>query len=228
MAKSRYLPIALSLIVLAKGLESPVNAQLGRFGPLDSPIEEPFEALREHLLPETLRSDDCLLSPIILGQSNEIWSDRPLFLWKADPDITYELIVRDSEGQELWRQPIANRSTSERSEVIQSEFYGGAALQPGQVYEWRLTPLTESDRDFMSFEIMSEEKRQQINTSLEKIERDNAGRTAEEISLAQATYLIKQELYADAFNILYSVDNPSLALTEQLQQFTRDFCSIDS
>jgi hypothetical protein len=121
---------------------------------------------------------------------NIIWRDRPLFVWSGSISL---IELSDAEsGELLWSQTV--------SPDDQCAAYTGAALQPGQTYEWMLC-----DRDgfplvaTVSFKVLEAEERDRITAELTEIEAiaKVESVTEEEISLQRANYFAAQELWVE-------------------------------
>lgn len=153
----------------------------------------------------------CIASP---GQLETIWHDRPLFIWQGSPD---QLVVRDPQAQPVWNAAVASTE--------QQALYSGAPLQPGQTYDWWMNP-NGSERDYMTFKVMATEQRQQITADLQALtsQLQFNSATSETIAVQQAQYFTDQELWADALQTLYAVENPSEALVQAQQEIVNDLC----
>lgn len=150
----------------------------------------------------------CLLSPIALGNNREMWNDRPLFVWTGRP-IRVELYQVGSK-QLLWSHNIQRN----QNKVL----YDKEALKPGQTYELRLIgfsrPVT------TQFRVMDSQKRDRIKQELQRLEEQLQAQqaTPEEIARQRANYFTEQRLWLDVLQEIYSVENPSTALTDALKE----------
>jgi hypothetical protein len=169
------------------------------------------------------RGDFCYLSPGLMESANLIWSDRPLFAWQGKASkIILTTFDNDYNSVTVWEQSL---STSTQAVV----YADTTNLQPGQTYSWKL--LGESDdptrATAFSFQIMSAEQRSQISTDLQTIatQLQSSGQSAEQIALEQAKYFQAKAMWSDALQILYSVQNPSPAVTQAIQDITAGVCS---
>jgi hypothetical protein len=213
-----------AMIAIANLKIAPTSAQLEP-APSDQTVEDLIETLngRDRRMPRPLgsRGEFCAVSPGILENPYIIWGDRPLFLWEGEMS---QVIVYDAQGQELWNQVVA---PTDRNIV-----YGGEALQPGQLYEWKLVEAmegTEADQEpeLYAFRIMQVEQRVPITDQLQSLSEQlqTSGATPEEIAVQQAQYLIEQGLWSDAFKALYTVETPSSALIQARQEMVDSFCA---
>lgn len=153
----------------------------------------------------------CLLSPIALGNNKEMWKDRPLFVWTGRP-IRVELYQVGSD-KPLWSHNV------KRNQI--KVLYDKEALKPGQTYEWRLIgfsrPVT------TQFRVMDSQKRDRIKQELQRLEEQLQAKqaTPEEIARQRAQYFTQQQLWLDVLQEIYSVENPSKALTDALKEMNQ-------
>ncbi|MBD2200351.1 MULTISPECIES: DUF928 domain-containing protein [Calothrix] len=172
----------------------------------------------------------CVISPQTLVDSTvptninantpiEIWSLKPLFLWNIKQgDVKLIELFKAGVKERIWHKEISPGQTS----II----YDGEPLQPGQVYNWRLHipfPVKQP-----SFQIMGEEKRNQIASELQQIEAKSKqqGTMTETIALEKVDLFVNKQMWADALREIYAVPNPSPELKEIQQQIPSfDYCS---
>ncbi len=70
------------------------------------------------------------------GETSEVVTGTPKFTWKPYSSAkSYELRVFDSQGTKVWENLAVPASTSGDVSVT----YGGPALTPGLIYQWRAT-----------------------------------------------------------------------------------------
>jgi hypothetical protein len=166
----------------------------------------------------------CPIAPVKLVDSDspnltqtvvvEVWSDRPLFLWKGGGVKQFELLLPGSE------KPWTPKLSQGETKVI----YDGKPLQPGQSYEWRVTTPFPISRQFR---VMEREKRDRITKELtaleEQLKKQRA--SAETIALEKANYFADRGLWPDALRELYLVPKPSAELIRTIEQIqAHDFC----
>ncbi|BAY60274.1 hypothetical protein NIES22_03320 [Calothrix brevissima NIES-22] len=173
----------------------------------------------------------CFISPQILvdpalptninaNTPIEIWSLKPLFLWniKSPGDVKRIQLFKPGSDKAFWDKEIAPGQTS----II----YDGEPLQPGQVYSlWVHIPFPVEK---LSFQIMGEEKRNQIAGELQQIEAKSKqqGTITETIALEKVDLFVSKQMWADALREIYAVPNPSPELKEIQQQIPSfDYCS---
>jgi hypothetical protein len=181
-----------------------------------------LKAKREQEPALSSRSNICEISPGLLGNVNVIYSDRPLFIWQEKAtNVTISLYTPFSweQGQEiLWSETVNNDSQKIR--------YQGKPLEAGKIYDWELANNTQSHQRRISFQIMNADKRDSITRDLEKlnIQLKNNGVTAEDITLARANYFAQQDLWSDALQEIFSVENPSTLLMNNAQEIVKYIC----
>lgn len=153
----------------------------------------------------------CPMSPGLVG-TDQVWNDQPLFMWQGTVN---QIVLKDFEsGEELWNQPVDS--------AAQQITYTGSALPPG-LYQWELSNAAGSSSSFI-FEIIGGDQRQQIASSLQELESQISNKTSEEKALATADYFMQQGLWSDAFQVLYSINNPSTEVKQAAQEIAAYVC----
>lgn len=174
----------------------------------------------------------CLVSPTVLVSGNsrinpeettegmiEIWNRQPRLIWQVDDDIPREVVISELNDREIWRQEI----TANQNSIL----YEGQPLQPGKSYRWSLKSAAALLRTTapITFKVMAGEKRETITQALQQIEQSLSNESPEKIALAKANYLIDQNLWSDALQEIFAVENPSSALEKTLQKIqSHNFC----
>jgi hypothetical protein len=166
----------------------------------------------------------CMISPGLLEQQNVIWSDRPLFVWNAPPEVTMQqLEVIDQTQRLVWEKSLAATE--------QTAQYEGQPLQLGQFYTWRLywrVQDAQYSADY-TFQLMEADQRNQITADLQSLTRQlPASRSSTEAIISQQVdYLLNRSepLWSDALQMLYSIENPSAQTTQQIQTWISAACS---
>lgn len=156
----------------------------------------------------------CAIAPEPAPQ--EIWSDRPLFVWQAEVG---KIQVRlPGRKEQLWQQTV--------TPTARRVLYGGEALQPGETYNWVSFDQQNKRLFAVRFKVMDAEKRDGIKTQLQSLEAElkAKGATSEEIAMHRAQYFAKQKLWSDFWREVFSVENPSTALTEMVKTQTTQLC----
>ncbi|MDJ0590339.1 MAG: hypothetical protein QNJ72_10130 [Pleurocapsa sp. MO_226.B13] len=170
----------------------------------------------------TRGTEVCPISPGNLGEQ-VIWSDRPLFIWQGQaPQSTINLYSASVnfnykvDEQLLWSETIPPNT--------QTLAYAGEKLQPGFTYDWEF--ITDSKTYRPTFILMEESKRQAIAADLARIEQQlqASGATEEDIAIAKADYFVNQQLWSDALQQLYIVDNSSANLKQKIKDIEQYLC----
>jgi hypothetical protein len=166
----------------------------------------------------TSRGGVCALTPSPIGTNAEIWSDRPLFVWRGRTVRPIEVRLPGSK-EVLWRQeaPVGDRRV----------MYGGEKpLQPGQTYNWVVFEPSNKEHSF-TFKVMDAQKRDRIKADLTRLEEElkNRGATPEEIAFQRANYFAQRQLWSDVLQEVYSVKNPSAALEEVVETIPNEICT---
>jgi hypothetical protein len=159
----------------------------------------------------------CPIAPGLLGK-RLIWHERPLFLWQGRG---VELRVRDrATSQVIWRQAL---EAAQESAV----YSGTIPLQPGKLYQWQVTGRSDN---WHTFDMMPTAQRQTIAAELQSLERQqqSMGASPEAIALKKAEFFADQELWSDALQTVFEVNNPSTAFVEQQEAYVRSLCTVSS
>ncbi|GAX44260.1 hypothetical protein NIES4075_52780 [Tolypothrix sp. NIES-4075] len=173
------------------------------------PIQPRKGGSRDPLLPT---GDICMISPDAPSERRIVWSDRPIFIWKG---AVQKIAVRTRGSNEyLWSQNVAG---------AQSANYTGTALQPGQTYEW-LVFIGESPSKFVPFQVMDAQQSKRITSDLNNLIKEKKA-NSEAIALAKANYFIQNQLWSDALQQAYSVENPSRELAQILKDIPDKLCN---
>ena len=150
-----------------------------------------------------------------------VWSNRPLFMWqvKAGEQIGKFELWQHVTQDVVWSKPV---SSSETTLV-----YDGEALQSGERYYWVLFNEDSVPLYRLAFQMVDRQTRDRISSDLMMIEvqLQEEGASAEEIAYAKAEYFDTRQMWADVLKQAYSVDNPSMALTDFIEIIFQQFCS---
>jgi Domain of Unknown Function (DUF928) len=160
------------------------------------------------------RSGFCVLSPSVI-ETDIIWSDQPLFLWRgAANQIT---LAKFGSSEPFWSQAIEPQT--------QQVCYSGEALQPGEIYQWRLLGDSGTETSLI-FQVMELAQRSQIEIQLQMMatQQPSSDVGLEAIALQQVQYFADQNLWSDALQLLYSINNPSPQTTAAIQQIEENLC----
>ncbi len=186
-----------------------------------------LRAKREQEPALTSRSNICEITPGLLGETNTIYSDRPLFLWQGKvlnlEVYLYSPFSLDKDQEVLWTQTV--------NEESQNVLYTGEALQPGQIYDWEIIVDSQANRRRISFQVMDQGERDHISREIKHLETEltSAGATNEEIILAKANYFAERDLWSDTLQQLYSLENLSTLAKDNNQKIVSYICqSVDT
>ncbi len=167
------------------------------------------------------RGDEvCPISPGNLGEQ-VIWSDRPLFIWQGNipqseitlysPTTNYNY---ERDEQLVWNEIVPPNT--------QTIAYTGEQLQPGFSYDWQFVSADKIYRP--TFILMEQPAREAIANELTALENKLPDATTEEIAIAKADFFIQKQLWSDALQQLYSVANPSVDLTDKINDIEQYLC----
>jgi hypothetical protein len=156
---------------------------------------------------------ECLLSPIALGNNKEMWNDRPLVVWTGR--VNRVELYQVGSDKVLWSHNV--NQNPNKNKVL----YDKEALKPGQTYELRLIGFAQPVTT--QFRVMDSQKRDRIKQELQRLEEQLKAKqaTPEEIARRRAQYFTEQRLWLDVLQETYSVENPSKALTDALDQLKK-------
>jgi hypothetical protein len=165
------------------------------------------------------RGDVCLITPGVNSSNREIWSDRPLFVWRGKLG---RIEVRHYGSEEvLWSQTV--------SETDNSVSYTGDRLVAGERYQWVifLSQNGVNPAIVSPFKVIDDKERDRIRVRLIilGVELREKGYNPEQITLARANYFAQKELWSDFLQEVYSMENPSEDLQEIIQQIPAKVCS---
>ncbi len=147
----------------------------------------------------------CIVSPNLV-----VWNTQPLFVWKSLVD---KISLRQNDDPDFWNQDVKYQSSAN---------YTGQPLQPGQAYN-----LIVDDQEVVPFQVMDAQKRNLITTDLQALETNlqAKGGSKEDIAKAKANYFEQHQLWTDALQEIYAVQNPSLELVKLRQEIPQQICS---
>jgi hypothetical protein len=159
----------------------------------------------------------CTIAPLDLKTNTEVWSDRPLFLWRGP--IGKIEVRQQGNNDVLWRQPI--------EPGVGRMQYAGEPLQPGRTYNWVLFDTQNNAISSIAFKVMDAREREQVNTQLISLERElkAKGATAQESAARRAQYFAQRQLWSDAWREAFSVDNPVAIIGTITQTTPTPFCT---
>jgi hypothetical protein len=170
----------------------------------------------------------CGITPAVLGESNAIWSDRPLFLWQGKVKNLelrpYAFNVAYRNQATLWSVIPMDKQAS----------YPNELLQAGQRYEWQVTYLSPQTNEPIqwqrTFQVMEKAERDRITQDLISLENQlkTQNATEEETTLARSHYFAAKDLWSDALQQIYTVGYPFSAGEQFLRAVTDRACHTQS
>jgi hypothetical protein len=194
-------------------------------------VQQLFQRQRRSRPQGGRRGGLCLVSPAgdTLQDQYKIWSDRPLFLWQANPqEITVrriQLLAKPSD-EILWERILAaNQADSLEQKVL----YDGPNLKLGQDYGWVIEWNYKNDRQANRlqslFNLIEPVQHQQISAALGAIANSSQANTPPEtIALRQANYLADRGLLSDALQVLYGVQPASGSMLQLRRSLVQSAC----
>ncbi|MBW4546226.1 MAG: hypothetical protein KME25_17540 [Symplocastrum torsivum CPER-KK1] len=159
----------------------------------------------------------CTIAPLDLKTNTEVWSDRPMFVWRGP--IGKIEVRQQGSNDVLWRETIP--------QGVGRIQYAGESLQPGETYNWVLFDLQNNAIRSMAFKVMDAREREQVSTQLQSLERElkAKGATVEESAARRAQYFAQRQLWSDAWREAFSVDNPVAIIGMITQTTPTPFCT---
>ncbi|HBE17733.1 MAG TPA: hypothetical protein DEG17_13240 [Cyanobacteria bacterium UBA11149] len=165
------------------------------------------------------RGNICPITPFSKHNTTEIWTNRPLFVWRG---ILGKIGVKLANSQDLlWSQTV--------DETDNRFPYTGPALTPGKNYEWVIFISQNGNNPAMKipFKVIDNQERSQIRLDLIilGIQLQEKGTTSEEFTLEIAKYFAEKELWNDVLQQIYSIENPSEDLQNIIPEISTELCS---
>jgi hypothetical protein len=220
MRRLKFFAIGLLTLAIASSIPTTGLAQDTSQNASQAPetpsIEDILTILEREEPPRGSRGELCAISPGLLGETDVIWSDRPVFVWHGE---AIQLTVRSfgNDQPPLLQQPLTS--------TTRSIVYSGSSLLPGQLYVWELSTRA-APGPWFTFEVMAGESRDRIAQDLQTLDDQlNArGASEEAIALARAQYFAEQRLWSDVFQALQAVPRPSADLTQGITEMANYLC----
>jgi hypothetical protein len=163
----------------------------------------------------------CEITPGLI-KTTKIWHDRPLFKWEGQ---AVQINVREHESQKvIWSQSLDGKTP-------QTIYSGDTNLEPGKLYQWQVlgSVKNESDRNFWTtFNVMPSSDHKAIATDLSALTKKVGQGSWEAIVLEKADYFAEKNLWSDAIQVLYSVDQVSASFADQRSNYIQEFCGKSS
>ncbi len=176
--------------------------------------------------PQSLVDQDTNNTENINNDPIEVWSNRPLFIWQAnnaENNPIEVLLYQAQDANSFWSQEV---DTDDNFIMYNDE----TPLAAGKIYQWHLLKLDSQFPDNstkVAFKIIEAEEREVINQDLLAIEQQLQGESAEKIALKKANYFIAKDLWSDALQVMFSVENPSAELQQAIDRIKfHNFCQL--
>jgi hypothetical protein len=184
-----------------------------------------LQRTKPHQGSRNLADSVCLIAPAVLSQTNLIWSDRPLFVWRGK---VQRIEVRTYSDQHTFeKQPVIWQQELDGSvqQVINTE----KTLQPGQRYDlqfYRLNDDQPPEELRTTFSVMSTQQRDRILDDLNSLEKRLKAEqaTKEDIVLQRAQYFAKQDLWSDAVQEIYGATHDSPRIAKVAEEMSDRAC----
>lgn len=153
-----------------------------------------------------------------------VWSDRPIFVWQGNLEWVE---IRSTDGRQVIQhldllRVRPNESINPLILAIDLE----QPLQPGTTYRIVLqAPRVETFLP-VQFQVMAAPERDRITADLQALAEQ--GGSAEAIAQRQANYFADRELWADYWQTLLSVEQPSASLQAIIEDARQSVCGAAS
>lgn len=178
-------------------------------------LDSLFRQLVRDERPLGSRSNLCAMTPGLLGKTDTIWNERPLFSWKGRVE---QVILRSYDtGKVLWQQKVADQR--------ENLAYSGESLRPGQVYEWEMLNDSTTKARY-TFMVMPAPERENFLAELTNLETQlrAEGASPSTIALARAELFAQQGLWSDTLQSLYSVTDQPVELQQTMEEISTYLC----
>ncbi|MGB3493186.1 MAG: hypothetical protein WBA57_10685 [Elainellaceae cyanobacterium] len=189
----------------------------------------------------TGRGDElCLIAPYPHEDTATVWSDTPTLTWQSPAGLITKIeISSDGEDQQA---PIILEVSAEH--IVRTEMAGGRPihtyqltleepLERGEDYRWWTyrkvgDGLEERASRFVPFQVMEDEESDRITESLRILGYNREAQTIREpIAIAQADFLAREQLWADAWQLILAVPNPSEELEGAISETLNSLCALE-
>jgi hypothetical protein len=181
----------------------------------------------------------CLLTPGNAdGRLQQMWHGSPQFVWAEkflEPDVKSSietiLVVQPHSQRVVWTQTLTEIDNSLATAVpspwrLEQVDALAATLQPGQTYEWIALDRRHNQLASGVFQIMPAAQQATISADLTGLEKELSakGASAEQMAFEKATYFTERQLWSDALQVIYSVEDPSQPLMDLWLQIPEHVC----
>jgi hypothetical protein len=166
----------------------------------------------------------CAITPGLLDKDFTVLSDRPLFAWQGQAS---KLNVRDFKTRTIIWSADVDVNTQ------QLAYSGSQPLEPGKVYQWQVlgnNPTSQDRAQWSTMTVMASPERDTMMTKLKELAQtaQQSKQSPEELADEQAMYLLDQNLWSDALQVVFAVKNPSTEFVEQRKLFAENMCAASA
>ena len=157
----------------------------------------------------------CLISPNHEGDY-KTWSTEPLFAWKGTVE---KIEVVDRSLTLVWSHNLTTEEKNKQS-LVYDEQKASNQLEPGKIYTLRLYPNAQATKpEEISFQVLSEEQRREIQADLEKLKQNNPNLSEKEIAEKRFEYFKSKAMLLDAIREFFGY-----ASALQIEELQNAFC----
>lgn len=153
-----------------------------------------------------------------------VWSDQPSFVWQGNLEWVE---IRSADGQQvIQRLDLLQVQPNESINSLISAVALKEPLQPGATY--RIVLKAPRVQEFLpvEFQVISTPERDQITADLQALAAQ--GVSQEEIARQQADYFADRALWADYWQTILSVEQPSESFKAMVEAARRSVCESPS
>ncbi|NES22895.1 MAG: CHASE2 domain-containing protein, partial [Symploca sp. SIO3E6] len=162
------------------------------------------------------RGEFCSISPE--KPSDKIWHTSPVFVWRGR---VKRIELRHFSSNELiWSHQVTEFENSQRHAL-----YTGTPLEPGEEYTYGLDYETIDEGKTIPdsiepiyLKVMDAQERLSIEAELTALEGSAKALSNEELARQRAMYFAEKKLWSDAVTEIFSVSNPSLKWTQEIEE----------
>jgi hypothetical protein len=176
--------------------------------------------------PRTVRTANgqplCLISPGLISREVmggfRIWHRRPLLIWQGEGT---KIVVKQFDGAKaiLWESPV---STGVESLAYPANY---DALQIGGKHTWEVVNTQLKNNKLVpQFGILGQAEWDQVAAGIAELEQKLKGSSGEDLAIAKAEFFEQRNLWSDALQVLYQVENPSADFVEQRRSYIQGLC----
>jgi len=180
----------------------------------------------------------CVVAPAMSNPAT-VWSDTPTLTWQSPAGLITKVEIRADDDQQT---PVVLEVSDEH--IVRTEMAGDRPihtyqltleepLERGEDYRWWTyrkvgDGLEERASRFVPFQVMEDEESDRITESLRILGYNREAQTIREpIAIAQADFLAREQLWADAWQLILDVPNPSEELEGAIAETLNNLCESE-